>query len=169
MARNCCCCTKHHFMENNKIVAEVLNDLIQINNDRVDGYEKALKELKPEDGDLKDAFLGYIDQSRSLRNALGTEVEVLGAKMEDGTTASGKIYRAWMDVKAMFTGNDRKTILNNCEYGEDAAQKAYKSALETEGLPAYIFSLITKQKDELKRSHDAIKALRDQERAAHKV
>lgn len=155
-------------MENNKLVAEVLNDLIQINNDRIDGYEKAIKELKPEDEDLKDTFLGYIDQSRNLRNALGTEVEVLGAKMDEGTTASGKIYRAWMDVKAMFTGKDRGTILNNCEFGEDAAQKAYKTALETEGLPAYIFTLVTNQKAELKRSHDMVKALRDQEKAAHK-
>lgn len=155
-------------MENNKMVAEALNDLIQINNDRIDGYEKAIKELKAEDTDLKNAFLGYIDQSRNLKNALGTEVEVLGAEMEDGTTASGKIYRAWMDVKAMFTGKDRQTILNNCEFGEDAAQKAYKSALETEGLPAYIFTLVTKQKDDLKKSHDTVKAWRDQERMAHK-
>ena len=44
-------------MENNKMVAEVLNDLIQINNDRVDGYEKAIKELKAEDNDLKNAFV----------------------------------------------------------------------------------------------------------------
>ncbi|MFT4152400.1 PA2169 family four-helix-bundle protein [Parafilimonas sp.] len=154
-------------MENNKMIAEVLNDLIQINNDRVDGYEKAIKELQEEDSDLKDIFLGYIDQSRSLRNALGTEVEVLGVKMDEGTTVSGKIYRAWMDVKALFTGKGRQTILNNCEYGEDAAQKAYKSALETEGLPAYIFALITRQKDELKKSHDTVKSLRDQEKLAH--
>ncbi len=154
-------------MENNQKVAEVLNDLIQINNDRINGYERALKELKDNDEDLKDIFIGYIDESRDLRNALGTEVEVLGVKMDEGTTSSGKIYRAWMDVKTLFTGNDRQTVLNNCEYGEDAAQKAYKSALGTENLPAYIFALINRQKDALKKSHDEIKALRDQEKLAH--
>ena len=153
-------------MENNKKVAEVLNDLIQINNDRITGYERALKELKG-DEDLRGLFMGYIDQSRNLRNALGTEVEVLGEKMDEGTTASGKIYRAWMDVKNMFSGNDRQTVLNSCEFGEDAAQKAYKSALETEGLPAYIFALVTRQKDELKKAHDEVKALRDQEKLEH--
>lgn len=154
-------------MENNQKVAEVLNDLIQINNDRIDGYERGIKELKDGDSDLKDLFIGYIDQSRNLRNALGTEVQGLGVKMDEGTTTSGKIYRAWMDVKALFTGNDRQTVLNNCEYGEDAAQKAYRSALETEGLPAYIFALINRQKDELKRAHDEVKALRDEEKLAH--
>ena len=154
-------------MENNQKVAEVLNDLIQINNDRITGYEKALKELKGNENDLRDIFTGYIDQSRNLRNALGTEVETLGVKMDNGTTTSGRIYRAWMEVKALFTGNDRQTVLNNCEYGEDAAQKAYKEALKTDKLPAYLFALINRQKDELKKAHDEIKSLRDQEKMVH--
>jgi len=151
-------------MENNQRFAEVLNDLIQINNDRITGYEKALKELKDSDADLREIFSGYIDQSRNLRNALGTEVQALGVKMDDGTTASGKIYRAWMDVKALFTGKDRQTVLNNCEYGEDAAQKAYNEALKTDKLPAYIYALVNRQKDELKKAHDEIRSLRDQEK-----
>jgi uncharacterized protein (TIGR02284 family) len=154
-------------MENNQKVAEVLNDLIQINNDRISGYERALKELKEADEDLRGIFTAHIDQSRNLRNALGKEVQTLGTNMDQGTTSSGKIYRAWMDVKALFTGHDRQTVLDNCEYGEDAAQKAYKSALDTQNLPAYIFALVNCQKDELKNAHDEIKALRDQEKLAH--
>lgn len=154
-------------MEDNKKVIEVLNDLIQINNDRVTGYERALKELKDENSDLRVLFEGYIDQSRNIRNQLGTEVQTLHGKMDDGTTASGKIYRAWMDVKAAFTGKDRQTVLENCEFGEDAAQKAYKSALNTEGLPAYLSQLISKQQEELKKAHDEVKALRDENKYAN--
>jgi uncharacterized protein (TIGR02284 family) len=151
-------------MEDNKKVIEVLNDLIQINNDRITGYERALKELKDENSDLRTLFEGYIDQSRNIRNELGTEVQALHGKMDDGTTGSGKIYRAWMDVKAVFTGHDRHTVLENCEFGEDAAQKAYKSALNTEGLPAYLVELISKQQVELRSAHDEVKALRDTEK-----
>ena len=154
-------------MENNKQIAEVLNDLIQINNDRINGYERAIKELKDGDEDLKGIFVGYIDQSRNLRNALGTEVQSLCAEMENVTTNSGKIYRAWKDVKALFTGKDRQTVLNNCEFGEDAAQKAYKTALETDNLPAYLFALLNRQKEELRAAHDEVKALRDQEKLEH--
>ncbi|MBP8067221.1 MAG: PA2169 family four-helix-bundle protein, partial [Pedobacter sp.] len=93
--------------------------------------------------------------------ALATEVQALGEEIETGTTGSGKIYRAWMDVKAVFTGHDRKTVLNNCEFGEDAAQKAYKMALEEDALSADLRSLITEQKAALRISHDEIKALRD--------
>src|SRR5690242_3277994 len=154
-------------MEDNKKVVEVLNDLIQINNDRITGYERALKELKDESADLKTLFEGYIDQSRNIRNELGTEVQTLKGKMDDGTTGSGKIYRAWMDVKAVFTGHDRHTVLENCEFGEDAAQKAYKSALATEGLPAYLMQLISKQQIELRAAHDEVKALRDENKYAN--
>ncbi|MBV9960971.1 MAG: PA2169 family four-helix-bundle protein [Parafilimonas sp.] len=154
-------------MENNEKVIEVLNDLVQINNDRIAGYERALKELKDEDDDLKVLFTSFIDQSRNLRNALGTEVQALHADMDKGTTNSGKIYRAWMDIKAAFTGKDRQTVLDNCEFGEDAAQKAYKAALSTENFPAYLHSLISSQKDELKGAHDEVKALRDQEKLQH--
>ncbi|PSL20861.1 PA2169 family four-helix-bundle protein [Chitinophaga ginsengisoli] len=140
---------------------EVLNDLIQINNDRIEGYEKALRELRAEDSDLKALFSSMISESHEIRLALGTEVNVLGGDMDSSTTTSGKIYRAWMDVKAVFTGHDRHTVLANCEAGEDAAQRAYRTALEDEDLPAYLREMITEQQTTLRASHDQIKALRD--------
>ncbi|RZK38856.1 MAG: PA2169 family four-helix-bundle protein [Pedobacter sp.] len=148
-------------METTTANAEILNDLVQINNDRVAGYEKAIEELKAEDSDLKDLFVKMIRESHRHKMALATEVQALGSDIEQGTTNSGKIYRAWMDVKAIFTGHDRKTVLNNCEFGEDAAQKAYKMALEEEDLSAHLRALITEQKAELRASHDEIKMLRD--------
>lgn len=148
-------------MENNTINAEVLNDLIEINNDRIKGYQKAMDEAKDEDNDLKPLFAKMISQSQNIKSTLTQEVQVLGTQPAEGTTNSGKIYRAWMDVKAVFTGHDRYTVLNNCEFGEDAAQKAYKMALETEGVSSHINSLITTQKSELRASHDEVKAMRD--------
>jgi len=95
---------------------------------------------------------------------LGKEVQALGGEMESGdaTTNSGKIYKAWMDVKAVFTGHNRHTVLSNCEFGEDAAQKAYKAALTDEHLPHYLHQILEQQKQKFKASHDEIKALRDQ-------
>ncbi|MBB5635668.1 uncharacterized protein (TIGR02284 family) [Pedobacter cryoconitis] len=149
-------------MENTKVNPETLNDLIQINNDRIAGYEKAIHELTPENSDLKDLFVKMIAESHKNKLALASAVQGTGTELETGTTTSGKIYRAWMDIKAVFTGHDRKTILNNCEAGEDAAQKAYKMALEEEDLSAPTRSLIEEQKVNLRASHDQIKGLRDQ-------
>lgn len=148
-------------MENKTVNTEVLNDLIQINNDRVAGYEKAVEELDTFNNDLRNLFSSMIKQSNQHASALRQEVLSYGGEADTGTTTSGKIYRAWMDVKAVFTGHDRETILNNCEFGEDAAQKAYETALKTEGLALNIRSLISGQKADLKASHDQIKKMRD--------
>ena len=145
-----------------KQTAEVLEDLIRINNDRIEGYEKAAGDLKPEDSDLRMIFLRAIDQSRKIRMVLGTEVQILGQAIPSGTTGSGSIYRAWMEIKATFTGHTRHAVLASCEYGEDAAQKAYESALKSEHLPEYLSTTVLEQKKELKAFHDEIKALRDQ-------
>ena len=100
-------------METTRATITILNDLIEINNNRIKGYEKAIEELKDGDQDVKTLFAGMIDESREARNALGVEVQVLGADMEpaDSTTNSGKIYKAWMDVKAIFTGHQAYCIV----------------------------------------------------------
>jgi uncharacterized protein (TIGR02284 family) len=146
-----------------KETTTILNDLIQINNDRIEGYERAIKELKDEDHDLKALFVQMIGESHQYKLTLASEVAASGEDIDTGTTNSGKIYRVWMDVKAAFTGHDRKSILENCEFGEDAAQKAYKVALEDDDVPAFINSIIADQKESLKLSHDRIKELRDSE------
>ncbi|MEJ6979233.1 PA2169 family four-helix-bundle protein [Pedobacter sp. P351] len=144
-------------METTEIKSEILHDLVQINNDRIEGYSRAIKELKDGDADLKELFSGMISESTEYKSQLVSA----GAKPDNDTTNSGKIYRAWMDVKAIFTGHDRKAVLSNCEFGEDAAQKAYKTALEEENLPSDIRALLSQQKLALKASHDKIKMLRD--------
>ncbi|WP_428331678.1 PA2169 family four-helix-bundle protein [Mucilaginibacter sp.] len=149
-------------METTELKTELLNDLIEINNDRINGYEKAIKELSPADEDLKGLFVSMISESHQYKMELATEVAASGADIETGTTGSGKIYRAWMNLKAVFTGHDRKSILENCHFGEDAAQKAYISALEEEGLPTYLREIIADQQAQLKISHDRIKALREE-------
>ncbi|HTR31804.1 MAG TPA: PA2169 family four-helix-bundle protein [Puia sp.] len=145
-----------------KETAGVLEDLIKINNDRIEGYEKALKDLKPEDSDLRMIFLKAIDQSRAIRVRLGTELQTLGSDIPVGTSGSGAIHRAWLELKATFSGHNRHAILASCEFGEDAAQKAYETALSSEHLPEYLADVVLEEKEELKVVHDEIKALRDQ-------
>jgi uncharacterized protein (TIGR02284 family) len=144
-----------------KEAAGVLEDLIKINNDRIEGYEKALKDLKPEDNDLRLLFLKGIDQSREIRMRLGRELQTFCGTIPSGTSASGAIHRAWLEVKATFTGHGRHAILASCESGEDAAQKAYESALGSEHLPEYLSTVVFEEKQDLKSFHDEIKALRD--------
>lgn len=141
---------------------EILNDLIRINNDRVVGYTKAIEELKNEDQDLRSSIESFILSSKRNITELTDLVFKYGGEAATDSTAAGKIYHAWMDVKATFTGHDVQSILNACEYGEDAAQRSYKNAIEDDAeVSTDVAQLIRDQKASLKTEHDAVKEYRD--------
>ena len=139
-----------------------LNDLIEINNDRIAGYEKATKLV--DDADLHQVFADMASQSRMFASELRMQVQSMGDKPAEGTTTRGKIYRIWMDVKDAFSGNDRVTVLGSCEFGEDAAQRAYAAALDEKDVTPAVKAIIERQKSELKLSHDKIRNMRDREK-----
>ena len=149
-------------METNEKLVEVLNDLIRINNDRSRGYEKAVSELTPEDVDLKLLFRKYANESKDFSTELSAEVLKNGGAVATETTFSGKVYRMWMDIKASVSDEERTSVLESCEFGEDAAKRAYDKALESDAdINADIRQLILKQMSLLEAAHDTIKKYRD--------
>ena len=152
-------------MGTNHNTAEIVNDLVRINKDRVEGYQKAIKELRDEDRDLHILFESFIADSKENISVLEGIVRDLGEDPAKDTTVSGKVYRVWMDVKTSISGHDRASILSACEYGEDAAQNAYKKALESEDeLPGEIYDEIEDQKESLLEAHNNVKVMRDAEK-----
>ena len=153
---------KLSIMETIEKSVEVLNDLIEINNDRIAGFDHAGKDLEVNDADLKTIFDGLVDQSRKNVQELSAQVGQIGGEVETGTSTSGAIHRAWLDVKATFSGHDRKSVLAECERGEDAIKKAYKDALTPEnGLSHEVDRIIARQQEGIIAAHDKIKFLRD--------
>lgn len=139
---------------------DVLNSLIEINNDRIYGYETASKEA--EETDLKMLFSQATETSLKCRTTLIAEVKSLGGEQTQSTTASGKIYRIWMDVKATLTGKERKVILDSCVFGEEAAIETYKEALnEEEYLTSDQHMMIAEQLLSIKMDYDKIRRIRD--------
>jgi len=150
-------------MNDNKKIIMVLNDLIKINIDRITGYEKAINDLDASEVMLKTLFNQVSEDSEDIKSQLTEKVIALGGEPADNRTVPGAIYQAWMDVKATFSGHDTGAILEACEFGEDAAQRAYKTAqTAADEFPSDIKHMITSQKNLLKMSHDLIKTQRDQ-------
>ena len=142
---------------------QVLNDLVRINNDRMEGYERAIETAKEDDIDLVGVFNRMTGESRKNKAELVEAIESVGGRVDfTETTNSGKLYRFWMKIKESLSGNDRRSVLDDCEFGEDAAQKAYQEALESDAaMDADTRKLIIDQKTSLRNSHDIIKRLRD--------
>ena len=149
-------------VEEKEKIVEVLNSLVQINNDRIEGYGHALKET--EDTDLIVLFSKMMAKSQSLKTSLMNEVQKYGGEPTESTTTLGKAFRVWMDFKATLTGKDRKAILTSCEFGEDAAQVTYADALkESDHLPPYLVQMISEQKAQLLGDLNHVKLLREKE------
>jgi uncharacterized protein (TIGR02284 family) len=138
----------------------VINDLIEINNDRVAGFEKTIADIKDENIDLRGLFQGYAEQSRKNGQELAALVGNAD-EIETGNSVSGTLHRAWIDVKSLFGGSDRASILSEAERGEDAIKKAYQEALAGGELPVNTLETINSQAREINEAHDEIKALRD--------
>ncbi len=140
---------------------DILQDLIEINNDRVAGFNKANEDIGDENVDLRELFTQYADQSRRFAQELSAEVGKLGEDVETDKSVAGTLHRAWIDIKSLFTSGDRKTILDEAERGEDAIKAAYKKALEDETVTADLREVLTKQAKDIQDAHDTIKGLRD--------
>lgn len=149
-------------MENQNQQVTVLNDLIRINNDRIEGYHKASENLKDANTELRSVFNQFAMDSQANKEELTEQIRRLGGNSEEGTTMSGKIYRAWMDVKATFGGSDAESILKSCEGGEEAARNAYKGALESDSLDAECHAVVMKQQNQQLEAHNKIKDLKNQ-------
>ncbi|HPH18761.1 MAG TPA: PA2169 family four-helix-bundle protein [Haliscomenobacter sp.] len=140
---------------------DLLNSLIEINNDRVEGYETAANETDA--ADLKSLFAELKNTSVQNLGALRSAVTELGGTPEEGTRVTGKFFRAWMDVKAALTGNNRHQILSSCEFGEDKALEVYEDILVNSptALSGEQLSMIRSQQAALRDDHDKVKMLRD--------
>jgi len=153
-------------METTEKTIDVLNDLVKINNDRVAGFEKASENLDEDGRGLRPVFNKLAGESRDNAIALAEKARQFNGGAEEGTSISGSLHRAWLEVKSTFTGNDLESILDECERGEDAIKAAYRSALDDANeLPYEVVQLITNQQQGILSGHDLIKSLRDQTKA----
>ncbi|WP_295772142.1 PA2169 family four-helix-bundle protein [uncultured Mucilaginibacter sp.] len=148
-------------MESTEKTIDVLQDLIEINNDRVAGFEKAIADINDENIDLKAIFQEYSAQSRKFSQELTALTAARGGDAETGNSVSGTLHRAWIDVKSLFGGSDRASILSEAERGEDAIKKAYQTALTEGQLSGEALQTVTAQSQDINAAHDTIRGLRD--------
>ncbi|MDO8365446.1 MAG: PA2169 family four-helix-bundle protein [Saprospiraceae bacterium] len=148
-------------MEKEKTI-DVLNTLITINNDRIEGYETASKETNEQD--LKNLFAQFTRTSLKCKHELVNEANKLGGTATEGTKITGKFFRVWMDVKAALTGNNRQLILDSCEYGESKAVDTYENVLknDSEHLSAAQQRMISIQLESIKADHETVRSMHEE-------
>ena len=142
---------------------ETFNDLIRAHRDRIAEYQKATLRLRPQEAGLSTTFAEIIRESEKCIADLVSRVISDGDVPENHTSLEGKIYQVWMDLKIKFSANPNSSLLDICEKGEDAMLKCYREALKHPGtLTPDDISLLSSHREILSKTHDLIKAKRDQ-------
>ncbi len=150
-------------MMDNDDVIEVLNDLIENCKDGEYGFRECAEHAKSPQ--LQQIFSSRAQDCRRAAEELQQRVVALGGKPDDGGSVKGAMHRGWVSVRSALSTYDDKAMLEECERGEDVAVARYRKALEQDGLPADLRSLLERQLMGAQRNHDEIKALRNQARA----
>src|ERR1700691_5277660 len=149
-------------MDENDAIS-VVENLIETCKDGQKGYQDAAAHAKR--SELKTYFTEQSLERAHCAGELEAELIRLGKpdKKVSGSV-SGTLRRAWIDTKVSLGGGD-KTILESLEAGEDSAKEAYEKAVSGD-LPENIAQIVRRQAASVERSHDKVKSLRDEAKAA---
>ncbi|SIT41236.1 conserved hypothetical protein [Paraburkholderia ribeironis] len=140
-------------------VVSVLNDLVETSKDGEKGFLKAAEDAH--DAQLKTLFASSAEDCTRGARELQDLIQSLGGKPETRGSMSGALHRGWVDMKSAVANRSDRTILAECEKGEDVAMKHYHDALEKD-LPADVRTIVERQYQGVLRNHDRVRDLRDQ-------
>lgn len=142
----------------NDDVVDVLNDVLESARDGEYGFHACAEHA--ESPELKTLFQRHSRECAAAAAELEHEIRRLGGDPASGGTVAGAMHRGWVSVKTALSTRDDKSVLEECERGEDAAVARYRKALNAT-LPADVRGLLERQAQGAKRNHDEVRALRD--------
>lgn len=146
-------------MNSTEKIVDQLNNLLILNYDSENGWEKAISNT--ENSALQSFFKVKLSQRRHFKNELIKEIKAFGGTPDKGHSLVGKMHQTWMDILTALSTNDEEAVLDACETGEKAALKNYEAVLETEDLPMSTKAMLVKQKTAIEKSLRQVDALED--------
>lgn len=149
-------------MENNKEV-DVLNNLLQITNDRLEGFKNVDTKMISSYPKLRDEYDQGVIQSNRMRTELTSLIQESGGDPSDTATVAGGLHRTWIAVKNSLSFNNGEATLENFLFGESAAIKAFENALESGDLCQENSRVVKNQLNELKDSYRKFESLEENE------
>ncbi|MCD9855868.1 PA2169 family four-helix-bundle protein [Epilithonimonas sp. JDS] len=145
-------------MNNDKSIP-VLNDLLNITNDRIAGFAKVEDKVWETHSDLRSTYDDMVSRSTDMKNDLINLINLKGGEADNSTSVSGAFHRAWIDVKNTFASDKEESTLENVVFGEKAAIDAYEDALESGDLCPESTVLVSDQLHHLKASYAKFETL----------
>lgn len=146
---------------NNERTVSVLNDLLNITNDRIQGFSKVEDKVWDTYTPLKADYNQMVSQSQTMKSELNNLILERGGEPDNTGSTAGAIHRTWIDVKNSFSGDKAESTLENVVYGEEAAINAYQDALDSGDLCPESSRVVSDQLHHLKSSYNKFSNLNE--------
>lgn len=139
-------------------VIEIFTGLAETCRDGAQGFRMAAEAMR--DGELRRLFESYAEQRAAFADELRSEIERRGGSAPSGGSVAASLHRGWMNIRSVVSGGSQDTIVAEAERGEDAAMRAYESAL-AHVLAASVRPLVERQYARVREARDRLRTLRD--------
>lgn len=145
--------------DSQKQIVNNLQELLVKNYDANKGFKKAMSEVR--DLQLKEFFKVQAFLHHKYATQLDKLIHGLNhTPIEEGSTV-GRFHRIWMDVVMAISGNDDKTIFEECKRGQTATMKEYRNKLRNYNFPQEIKEILKKHLVEMELSLEKVKDVKD--------
>ncbi|MEQ3656622.1 MAG: PA2169 family four-helix-bundle protein [Dokdonia sp.] len=140
-------------------VSNKLNDLLEKTYDAEKGYKKAADNV--DDARLKSYFESKAQQRYDFGHQIKAEIKSFGQEVDKGGSVTGALHRTWMDVKALFSGDNQESMLEESIRGEKASVDEYQDVLSETSLPPSTKNILMQQKRHIEDGLSNIKRMED--------
>lgn len=145
-------------MDNAALIA-TLNTLVQTCDDCEAGFRACAEERSEQHFKVpfRDRAIDCATAARTLRRL----VHEHGGSSESDQSKPPPMHLRWVGIEQAIVDKDGKSVLDECERGEDVALLSYRNALGKE-LPAAIRSIVEVQYQAVLRNHALVRHLREE-------
>jgi uncharacterized protein (TIGR02284 family) len=141
-----------------EVTLATLRDLLETSQAGQRGFALATKDNR-EPG-VFDVLADGEESCRAAAVELQDQVRLLGGAPEDDRAVNAAVYRGWISFKAVAISRDTKSILEECERGEDYAKARYEDAMKVE-LSESLRVILERQYRRVIAIHDRVRLLRN--------
>ncbi len=136
-------------MDKNKLKKD-LEEIVDICNDGVRGYQTAADKIEDKDESIKTLFLRLSQQRKGFIENIKTEGIRLGVDFKETGTLKGFFHRSWLTVKANFSSNEKQKVIDEAITGEKKAMEVYSKVIADPEVPDYIRKILEEQQGLIK-------------------
>jgi uncharacterized protein (TIGR02284 family) len=145
--------------ESHKEHAKALQVLLQKNYDAEKGFKKAI--IKTGSDNLKEFLKRQALKHNRFATELDREIRSLNEMPKEEGSFTGKLSRAWMDIKVAVSGDHDEAILEECVRGEKSSAEEYEEALDENKFPTHLEQVLKKQLSDINTMIAEVKSMED--------